>query len=147
MVKNKQLIFLRRFAGFLTVVIKMARAALYYYGQPAGDLYRHYCSDFYRAWHLAGVKIRRPLIQTVIVEKSIFTANKDSFSVNSTEAQRLNLSRRELEVLQLMAEGLSNQEIANRLFVSLNTVKTHTAQIFEKMEVKRRTQAIDLAKD
>ena len=45
-----------------------------------------------------------------------------------------------------MADGLSNQEIATRLFVSLNTVKTHSAQIFEKMEVKRRTKAVDMAK-
>jgi NarL family two-component system response regulator LiaR len=45
-----------------------------------------------------------------------------------------------------MAKGLSNQEIASRLFVSLNTIKTHSSKIFEKMEVKRRTQAVDLAK-
>ena len=92
------------------------------------------------------LKLRRPLIQTVIVEKHIFAANKDNFAGNSVETQRLNLSKREMEVLQLMAEGLSNQEIADRLFVSLNTIKTHTAQIFNKMEVKRRTQAIDMAK-
>lgn len=56
------------------------------------------------------------------------------------------LSRREHEVLSCMAEGLSNQEIADRLFVSLNTVKTHAAKLFEKMEVKRRTQAVETAR-
>lgn len=56
------------------------------------------------------------------------------------------LSKREFEVLACMAEGLSNQEIADRLFVSLNTVKTHAAKIFEKMEVKRRTQAVETAR-
>jgi two-component system, NarL family, response regulator LiaR len=45
-----------------------------------------------------------------------------------------------------MADGLSNGEIATRLFVSLNTIKTHTSKLFEKMEVKRRTQAIEKAK-
>ena len=50
------------------------------------------------------------------------------------------------EVLQLMAEGLSNQEIAGRLFVSLNTIKTHSANIFEKLDVRRRTQAVEKAK-
>ena len=45
-----------------------------------------------------------------------------------------------------MSEGLSNQEIAEKLFVSLNTIKTHNSKLFEKMEVKRRTQAVDLAK-
>jgi ATP/maltotriose-dependent transcriptional regulator MalT len=45
-----------------------------------------------------------------------------------------------------MAEGLSNQEIAERLFVSLNTIKTHTSRLFEKLDVKRRTQAIEKAR-
>jgi len=91
------------------------------------------------------LKLRKPKIQTVIVEKEVI-ANRTDFIINQDELRKLNLSKRELEVLQLMAEGLSNQEIAERLFVSLNTIKTHTAQIFEKMEVKRRTQAVDMAK-
>jgi NarL family two-component system response regulator LiaR len=91
------------------------------------------------------LKLRKPKVQTVVIEKEIFTARTD-FSINHNEVSRLNLSKREMEVLQLMADGLSNQEIASRLFVSLNTVKTHSAQIFEKMEVKRRTQAVDMAK-
>jgi NarL family two-component system response regulator LiaR len=89
------------------------------------------------------LKLRKPKVETIIVEKEIYL---DNFSINEDEIKRLNLSKRELEVLQLMAEGLSNQEIAEKLFVSLNTIKTHTAQIFEKMEVKRRTQAVDLGK-
>jgi two-component system, NarL family, response regulator LiaR len=89
------------------------------------------------------LKLRRPRVETVIVEKEIYLAD---FSINEQEIKRLNLSKRELEVLQLMAEGLSNQEIAEKLFVSLNTIKTHSAQLFEKMEVKRRTQAVDLGK-
>ena len=65
---------------------------------------------------------------------------------NNAEAKRLGLSQRELEVLELMSAGLSNQEIADKLFVSLNTIKTHSAKIFEKMDVKRRTQAVEMAK-
>ena len=65
---------------------------------------------------------------------------------NKTEAKRLGLSQMELEVLELMSAGLSNQEIADKLFVSLNTIKTHSAKIFEKMDVKRRTQAVEMAK-
>jgi DNA-binding CsgD family transcriptional regulator len=91
-------------------------------------------------------RLRKPALQTVIVEKEIFRADNASFILNEQEMKRLNLSKRELEVLQLMSEGLSNQEIAERLFVSLNTVKTHSAQIFEKMKVKRRTQAIELGR-
>ncbi|HEY4111136.1 response regulator transcription factor [Puia sp.] len=67
-------------------------------------------------------------------------------SVDQKQIARLGLSARELEVLQGMAEGLSNQEIAGRLFVSLNTIKTHSSRIFEKLDVRRRTQAIETAR-
>lgn len=69
------------------------------------------------------------------------------FSFNEAECNRLGISKRELEVLQLMSEGFSNQEIADKLFVSLNTVKTHTSNLFLKLEVKRRTQAIQRSKE
>ena len=92
------------------------------------------------------IKLRKPKIETVVIEKEIHLTPSTEFVLNETEIKRLNLSKRELEVLQLMALGLSNQEIADKLFVSLNTVKTHSAQIFEKMEVKRRTQAVDTGK-
>lgn len=92
------------------------------------------------------LKLAKPKVKTIIVEKSIYTGNISNFTINQRELERLNLSRRELEVLQLMAEGLSNQEISERLFISLNTIKTHSARLFEKMEVKRRTQAIEMAK-
>ena len=59
---------------------------------------------------------------------------------------KIGISKREWEVLALMSEGLSNQEIAERLFVSLNTIKTHSSNLFEKLEVKRRTQAIEKGK-
>ncbi len=68
------------------------------------------------------------------------------FILNETELQRLGISKREHEVLELMAQGLSNQEIADTLFVSLNTIKTHSSNLFLKLEVRRRTQAIQKAK-
>ncbi len=90
------------------------------------------------------VKLARPKWRTVVVEKEVYV--KAATGINEKEAARLGLSIREREVLQLMAEGLSNQEIAGRLFVSLNTVKTHSANIFEKLDVRRRTQAVEKAK-
>jgi LuxR family maltose regulon positive regulatory protein len=57
------------------------------------------------------------------------------------------LSERELEVLQLIADGLSNREIADRLFLSLNTVKAHTRNIYGKLDVHSRTQAVARAQD
>jgi two-component system, NarL family, response regulator LiaR len=90
------------------------------------------------------IKLARPKLRTVIVEKEVYV--KPPGIINEKELARLGLSARELEVLRLMAEGLSNQEIAARLFVSLNTIKTHSANIFEKLDVRRRTQAVDKAK-
>ncbi len=61
--------------------------------------------------------------------------------------ERLGITPRELEVLEQMALGLSNQEIADKLFVSLNTVKTHSSNVFSKLDAIRRTQAIQRAKE
>ena len=90
------------------------------------------------------IKLSRPKWRTVVVEKEVYLTPRTV--IDEKELARLGLSARELEVLQLMAEGLSNQEIAARLFVSLNTIKTHSANIFEKLDVRRRTQAVDKAK-
>ncbi len=60
--------------------------------------------------------------------------------------EKLGITPREFEVLELIAQGLSNQEIANRLFISLNTVKTHTSNVLSKLDAQRRTQAIQKAK-
>lgn len=57
------------------------------------------------------------------------------------------LSQRELEVLQGMADGLSNKEIGEHLFLSENTIKTHASNLFSKLEVKRRTQAVHKARE
>ena len=58
----------------------------------------------------------------------------------------LGITARELEILGLIAAGLSNREIAGRLFVSENTVKTHSNRLFAKLGAKRRTQAVQLGK-
>jgi DNA-binding CsgD family transcriptional regulator len=85
------------------------------------------------------------LRETIVVEKPVYRDAR-TFSPDEAMIASLGLSQRELEVLQLMAEGASNQEIADRLFVSLNTIKTHTSRMFEKLDVKRRTQAVEKAK-
>jgi two-component system, NarL family, response regulator LiaR len=87
-------------------------------------------------------------IQTIVVEKNVYVKelSEEQMQALEIERQRLGLSSREYEVLQLMAEGLSNQEIAERLFLSLATVKTHSSKLFEKLDVKRRTQAIEKAR-
>ncbi len=92
------------------------------------------------------LKLTKPKVKTIIVEKEIYINSNDAFCLNEKEVAKLGVSKRELEVLQLMAQGFSNGEIAERLFVSLHTIKTHTSNLFEKMDVKRRTQAVEKAK-
>jgi DNA-binding CsgD family transcriptional regulator len=70
-----------------------------------------------------------------------------AFTINSQALTALGISGRELEVLELLAAGQSNKEIANRLQVSPNTIKTHVANLFDKLGVKRRTAAIQKARE
>ncbi|MBN8577471.1 MAG: DNA-binding response regulator [Cytophagales bacterium] len=86
-----------------------------------------------------GKKITSGKVVTVQVEPE--------FLINEAELKRLGISKREQEVLEWMAQGLTNQQIADKLFVSLNTIKTHTSNLFLKLEVSRRTQAIQRGKE
>jgi DNA-binding CsgD family transcriptional regulator len=88
----------------------------------------------------AGLKLTRK-------KEVIVTVSQQAFVLNEANLRRLGISKRELEVLELIANGLSNKEIADKMFVSLNTVKTHLSNLFIKLDVKRRTQAIQKAKE
>jgi two-component system, NarL family, response regulator LiaR len=79
--------------------------------------------------------------------KEIFVQPTNEFQYSEENLRKTGISKREFEVLELMAKGLSNQEIADQLFVSLNTIKTHTSSLFQKLDAKRRTQAIQKAKE
>ena len=68
------------------------------------------------------------------------------FAADETRVSQLGITPRELEILGLIATGLSNREIAGRLFVSENTVKTHSSRLFDKLGAKRRTQAVQIGK-
>ncbi len=92
------------------------------------------------------MKLMKPKVETKIIEKEIFIETSAPKEIDQKEIEKLGISKRELDVLALMATGLSNEEIAEKLFVSLNTVKTHSSNIFLKLDVKRRTQAVEKAK-
>lgn len=81
----------------------------------------------------------------VPVESPVRSAGQ--FVLNAARQEQLGITRRELEVLELMAAGLSNREIAERLYVSENTVKTHSGRVLEKLNARRRTQAVQRAKE
>jgi ATP/maltotriose-dependent transcriptional regulator MalT len=92
------------------------------------------------------VKLSKPKIETVVVEKEIYVQRNENFVLDTSLVAQLELSKRELEILNLLARGYSNQEIATKLFVSVSTVKTHIQNLFEKLDVKRRIQAVEKAK-
>jgi NarL family two-component system response regulator LiaR len=68
------------------------------------------------------------------------------FVRDAARVDALGLTVREVEILELIADGLSNRQIAERLFVSENTVKTHSSRVFLKLNARRRTQAVQIAK-
>jgi DNA-binding CsgD family transcriptional regulator len=90
-----------------------------------------------------GLKLTRPR-ETVIVKEVLVPG---PFARDDARLAELGITARELEILEAMAAGLSNREIAERLFVSENTVKTHTARVFGKLSARRRTQAVQRAKE
>lgn len=74
-------------------------------------------------------------------------APSEPFSVDQERQAEFGITPRELEILGLIAAGLSNREIAGRLFVSENTIKTHSSRLFDKLGARRRTQAVQLGKE
>jgi DNA-binding NarL/FixJ family response regulator len=83
--------------------------------------------------------------ETVVI-KEVAVPASTSFALNHDKVNELGITKRELEILQLIAQGLSNREIAEKLFVSENTVKTHSSRLLDKLNAKRRTHAVQLGK-
>jgi DNA-binding CsgD family transcriptional regulator len=94
-----------------------------------------------------GIWLGLKLTKTKVVVKEVPVPVTGPFTVNVASIERFGLTPRELDILALIAEGLSNREIAERIFVSENTVKTHSANLFSKLSARRRTQAVQIAKE
>jgi len=92
-----------------------------------------------------GLKLTRS--KETLVIKEIPISNAVPFTVNRTRLRELGITPRELQILELIASGLSNREIAEKLFVTENTVKTHSSRLFDKLSARRRTQAVQLGKE
>jgi len=85
--------------------------------------------------------------ERVVVKEVQVPAAAAAFVPDEKRRDALGITRREMEILELVAEGMSNREIAKKLFVSENTVKTHCSRAFDKLGAKRRTQAVQLGKE
>ena len=98
-----------------------------------------------------GLKLTRPketVRETVVVrEVEVMVPAPVDFVRDERKVESLGLTPRELEMLELIASGLSNKEIAQRVNVSENTVKTHANRVFSKIGARRRTQAVQLGKE
>jgi len=92
-----------------------------------------------------GLKLTRK--KEVVVVKEVPVPIMQVFTLNEERLKDLGITRRELEILELIAQGLSNREIADKLFVSENTVKTHSSRLFDKLSARRRTQAVQIGKE
>ena len=97
-----------------------------------------------------GLRFTRPAEKVVVREvvvHEVLTERPEDFVRDDGKVAALGITPRELEILELIAAGLSNKEIAARVFVSENTVKTHSSRVFDKLGARRRTQAVQLGKE
>jgi DNA-binding CsgD family transcriptional regulator len=92
-----------------------------------------------------GLKLTRHT-ETVVVREVMVPAPVN-FVRDEGKLESLGITPRELEILELIAAGLSNKEIAERVYVSENTVKTHSSRVFDKLGARRRTQAVQRGKE
>ena len=96
---------------------------------------------------IIGIFLSRKMFQKrIIQEKKVFVEIPAMNEIDPKQLAKLGLSKREYEILQLITDGLSNQQIAGKLYISENTIKKHISNLFLKLDVERRTEAVKKAK-
>ena len=146
MQKNKTIIIYSISLAFLLFLLKWLEIRFTIFNHSF-EIYIGFIAIIFTALGIwLALKLSKPKIETVVIEKQLYVSINENFVLNESLITQLELSKRELEILGLLSKGLSNQEIAAKLFISLSTVKTHNQNLFEKLEVERRTQAVEKAK-
>jgi len=140
--RNKEILTYALAMGTALVVLRFLEIRFFVFSYPMEIFVGGLALLFLSIGIWLAPKFTKP--KTIIVEKNI--AVEVDVAPDETRPETFGISAREFDVLQLMAKGHSNNEIASQLFVSPNTVKTHVSKIFEKLEVSRRTQAVEKAK-
>ncbi|SNY95394.1 response regulator transcription factor [Flagellimonas pacifica] len=109
--------------------------------------YSYVSGDFSIEVAIATVAVVFFIIGVYVNRKSLSKKSTSTQSIDLKKIDYLGISKREYEVLVHMSEGLSNKEIADKLFISESTIKTHVSSLLLKLNAKRRTQAIQNAKN
>ncbi len=94
-----------------------------------------------------GLKLTAKRETVVVKEVAVAAPLGAGFVADEKKREDLGITRREFEILELIAQGMSNREIAEKLFVSENTVKTHSSRVLGKLGARRRTQAVQMGKE
>jgi len=131
------------FGLLITALLVLFKVAEYSHWQNE-DSHTTWIVIFSVLFFAAGIFLaRRLFIKKVIIKEEKPEAK---LFIDDLEIKKTGISKRELEILQLIDEGLSNQQIADKLFVSEHTVKKHVSNLFFKLDVQRRTEAVKKAK-
>ena len=141
----KKTILLYGLLGGLLITLLSAIEYRYLIVQHSAEIYAALVALIFTAagiWLGLRITARRERIVVKEVEVPIAMDRSANFVPSQANIDRLGITPRELEILQLMAQGMSTREIADKLFVSENTVKTHSGRVFDKLNAKRRTQAV-----
>jgi len=131
--------------GVLIALLKLIEYKHFVHEYPS-DIYGGLVALIFTAvgiWF--GLRWTRP--KEVVVIREVPVRMAGPFVLDAEKLKEVGLTAREHEILALIAQGLSNREIGEKLFVSENTVKTHSSRMFEKMQVNRRVQAVQKGKD
>jgi len=137
----RQVLLYGAVGGVLIALLKVIEYKHFVHAYPA-EIYGGLIALIFTALGIYfGLRWTRP--KEVVVVREV----PARFVLDAQKLKEVGLTAREHEILGLIAEGLSNREIGERLFVSENTVKTHSSRLFEKMQVNRRVQAVQKGKD
>jgi DNA-binding CsgD family transcriptional regulator len=135
----KRVLFYGVACGLLIALLKLIEYNHFVHAYP-GELYGGLIAAIFS---VVGIVLGLKLTRT----KVVVVRDSGPFVLNGENLRQLGLTAREHEILGLIAQGLSNREIGEKLFVSENTVKTHSSRLFDKMSVNRRMQAVQKGKE
>lgn len=136
----KRIVLYALLGGVLIALLKLIEYQYFVRTYP-GEVYGGLIALIFTAvGAYAGLRWTRQ--KEVVVVREVRVPMDGPFVLNAGKVKELGITPRELEILTLIAAGLSNREIGEKLFVSENTVKTHSSRVFEKLGVNRRVQAV-----